>query len=72
MTLPELISFIENSVMKNPLFSGYIDDDTRRQITQAGDMIRETITSYDDGSSDPEVEIHEYTYDEFGGLLDQN
>ena len=42
------------------------------EYNKAGDLIRETITSYDDGSSDPEVEIHEYTYDEFGGLLDQN
>ena len=39
--LTELISFLEDKVLANPLFASYINDDMRLQIAQAGEMIRE-------------------------------
>ncbi len=41
ITLTDLISFLQNNVLKNPLFAGMIDEGIRRQIGEAGDMIRE-------------------------------
>ncbi|MCR5461389.1 MAG: MMPL family transporter, partial [Acetatifactor sp.] len=41
LTLGELIPFIQERVLENPLFSRLIDDGTRQQIAQAGEMLRE-------------------------------
>ena len=41
MTPAELISFLRDEVLASPLLSGAIDDGTRRQIGEAGDMLRE-------------------------------
>lgn len=39
--LTDLIPFIQNSVLKNPLFAGFVNDEVKRQIAEAGDMIGE-------------------------------
>ncbi len=41
MTPAELIAFLQDSVLQNPLFAGFIDDGTREKIAGAGDMIKE-------------------------------
>lgn len=41
ITLGELIPFIQNSVLNNPLFAGWIDGGIRQQIDEAGAMIAE-------------------------------
>ena len=41
ITLGELIPFIQNSVLKNPLFAGWIDGGIRQQIDEADAMIAE-------------------------------
>ena len=39
--LAELVAFIESDILPNPLFAGFITNDVREQIVQAGTMIRE-------------------------------
>ena len=39
--LTDLIPFIQNSVLKNPLFAAFVNDEVKRQIAEAGDMIGE-------------------------------
>ena len=41
MTLAELIPFLRDHVLKNPLFAGLMDDGTRLQIAEAEEMIKE-------------------------------
>ena len=41
MTPAELVAFLQDSVMGNPLFAGLITDEMREQIAGAGEMIRE-------------------------------
>ena len=41
LTPEELISFLRDSVLGNPLFAAMIDEDTRQQIEGAGDLLRE-------------------------------
>lgn len=41
LTPGELIAFIQDSVLKNPLFARYVDDEIRRKISEAGQMIEE-------------------------------
>ena len=41
LTPEELIAFLQDSVLANPLFAAMIDDDTRQQIEGAGDLLRE-------------------------------
>ena len=41
MTPAELVAFLQDSVMDNPLFAGFINDEMRQQITGAGEMIRD-------------------------------
>ena len=41
MTLPELISFIQGSILQNPLYAGFLNDEIRQQIEEAGKKIEE-------------------------------
>ena len=41
ITLGELVPFLQDHVLENPLFSRYIDDGIRQQIAQAGKTIKE-------------------------------
>lgn len=41
VTLPELIAFLQNDVLSNPLFAVYIDDGMKQQVEAAGEMIAE-------------------------------
>ncbi len=41
LTPAELISFLQNSVMRSPLFSAMIHDEIRQQIAGAGELIEE-------------------------------
>lgn len=41
VTLGELIPFLKEHVMENPLFKRYLDDRTRKQIAEAEEMVRE-------------------------------
>ena len=41
MTPAELIAFLQDSVLQNPLFAGFVNDDMRTQISEAGTMIGE-------------------------------
>ena len=41
MTIPELIAFIRDDLLQNPMFAGMINDEIRRQIEEADAMIAE-------------------------------
>ena len=41
MTPAELVDYLQDSVLTDPLLSGFIDDAAREKIGQAGDLIRE-------------------------------
>lgn len=41
VTLPELIAFLQNDILSNPLFAGNIDGGMKQQIEDAGEMIAE-------------------------------
>ena len=41
MTPGELVAYLQDSVLTDPLFAGYIDDAAKQKIAEAGDMIRE-------------------------------
>ena len=41
LTPEELIAFLQDNILANPLFAAMIDDDTRQQIEGAGDLLRE-------------------------------
>ena len=41
ITPVELIAFLQNNILKNPLYAGLIDDGIRQQIAEAGEMIEE-------------------------------
>ena len=41
ITLGELVPFLQDHVLENPLFSRYIDDGIRQQIAEAGKTIKE-------------------------------
>ena len=44
LTPAELISFLQESVLGNPLFAGMINEDTKQQIEGAGDLLRENAS----------------------------
>ena len=41
VTLPELVSFIREEILPNPLYAGWIDEGMKQQVADAGEMIRE-------------------------------
>ena len=49
MTLPELISFIQEDVLANPFYAAMINEETKQQIAGAGDMIRENAAKLEGG-----------------------
>ena len=49
LTPEELISFLQGSVLNNPLYAGFMDDGIRRQVDEAAVMIRENAAQLEGG-----------------------
>ena len=49
VTIPELISFVRNNVLQNPVFAGLINDEIRQQVEEADRMIAENASRLENG-----------------------
>lgn len=48
MTPAELVAYLQEKILDDPRFSGYINDGIRSQIAQAGDLMRESALLLED------------------------